>query len=57
VGSSQDILDTLSCEVDLSTLTSEPYNLVSGDEVYAKVSAINFYGESDQSVAGTGAVI
>lgn len=50
-------MDNLSCEINLSTLTAEPYNLVLGEEISAKVTAINYYGPSDQSVAGTGAVI
>lgn len=32
-----------------------PYNVDGGDSVYAKVSAVNFYGESEQSVDGNGA--
>jgi hypothetical protein len=57
VGSAQTTLDTLSCSINLSTLTSEPYNLEFGEQIFAKVTASNYYGESDQSVEGTGAVI
>jgi hypothetical protein len=36
-------------------LTSAPYNVDGGDSIFAKVSATNFYGESDQSIEGNGA--
>lgn len=41
--------------INISTLLASPYNVDGGDSVYAKVLAVNFYGESDQSVEGNGA--
>lgn len=41
--------------IDISTLITLPYNVDGGDSIYAKVSASNVYGESDQSVDGNGA--
>jgi hypothetical protein len=38
-------------------LTSSPYLLTLGDSVFAKVVAINFYGESISSDAGNGGTI
>ena len=34
-----------------------PYLLVKGSSVYAKVIATNYYGDSEFSVSGNGAVI
>lgn len=36
-------------------MKSDPYNIDGGDHIYAKVSAVNVYGESDLSVEGNGA--
>ena len=33
-----------------------PYSLVKNEEIYAKVVATNFYGDSDFSEAGNGAL-
>jgi hypothetical protein len=38
-------------------LTSTPYSLAWGANVYAKVVAINIYGQSDESIVGNGADI
>jgi len=38
-------------------LRTDPYNLPWGSEIYAKVTAINIYGESLSSSEGNGAVI
>lgn len=38
-------------------LTSSPFNLVFGDSIFAKVTATNFYGESESSNQGNGATI
>ncbi len=45
------------CNVSLTTLKSSPYSLVRGDSIYAKIVAVNIYGESQQSTAGNGALI
>jgi hypothetical protein len=34
------------CNINISTLTAN-YNLDGGDTIYAKVSALNIYGESE----------
>ena len=47
----------VTCSIPLTTLTSAPFNLVKGQSVRAKISAINYYGESDLSVVGRGAII
>lgn len=38
-------------------LTAAPYSLNLGDSVYAKIVAINFYGESIESDAANGATV
>jgi hypothetical protein len=39
----------------MSQLGLEPFNMIVGDHIFAKVSAINFYGESPFSEVGNGA--
>lgn len=51
------IVTNRQCTVPIATLTALPYELLLGDNVYAKVIAINFYGESLQSDAGNGGTI
>lgn len=51
------IVTNKQCTVPIATLTSSPYLLTLGDNVYAKVYAINFYGESASSDAGNGGTI
>jgi hypothetical protein len=43
--------------VPVSVLVEEPYNLVYGSHIYAKVTATNSYGTSDASEQGNGARI
>ena len=43
------------CYINIATLLAAPYNVDGGDSIYAKVSAINYYGESVQSEEGNGA--
>ena len=45
------------CVVSLTTLQAVPYSLVFDDDVQVKIVSINLYGESDQSLAGSGAKI
>lgn len=54
-GTDQIVIDNKSCVISLATLEVEPYMVDGGDSVYAKVSAVNFYGESAQSEEGNGA--
>lgn len=42
------------CHIDISTLIAS-YNLDGGDSIYAKVVAVNSYGETAQSEEGNGA--
>lgn len=46
-----------SCIIPVATLRTTPYALDWGTSVYAKVTAANLYGESEQSSEGNGAVI
>lgn len=48
---------TNQCTVPLDVLTAEPYSLILGDSIYAKVMPINFYGEGQISTSGNGATI
>lgn len=45
------------CTVYVSELTAAPFNLISGDEIYAVVYATNTKGDSATSVAGNNATI
>jgi len=45
------------CTVPVSVLRAAPFSLEWGSSVFAKVVAINAYGDSLASVAGNGAVI
>ena len=41
----------------MTTLKAAPYNLVKDDSVNVKIVSVNFYGNSVESVIGSGAVI
>jgi hypothetical protein len=56
-GISQAVIDNTECQVSLDTLKSAPYNLVQGDSVQAKVISVNIYGDSQESIIGSGALI
>lgn len=45
------------CSIDSHILNSAPFNIPWGSSVYAKVSAINDYGESNFSTEGNGGII
>ena len=47
----------LTCTIPVAVLRSAPFSLDWGTSVLAKVIAINDYGDSQESVAGNGAVI
>jgi len=47
----------LKCTIPLSTLQEQPLGLTLGDSVQVTVTASNAYGESEESVAGNGAII
>jgi hypothetical protein len=54
-GTQASVISNQYCHIDISTLIAS-FNLDGGDSVYAKVVAVNSYGETDQSVAGNGAM-
>jgi hypothetical protein len=53
-GTDATVIANKECTVNISTLLASPYNYDGGDTIYAKVSAVNIYGESDQSVESSG---
>ena len=46
-----------SCTIQVSKLRAEPFSLEWGTSVYAKIIAINIYGDSVISEPGNGAII
>jgi hypothetical protein len=48
---------SLTCTIPVLTLKTTPYEILWGEQIYAKIAAINVYGTSTLSDAGTGAVI
>lgn len=56
-GSKPAIKENRICTIPLSVLTAAPFSLTLGDSVYAKVVAINHYGDSVESDAANGATV
>jgi len=56
-GLNQEVVTSTKCTLPLSSLIADPYNLRLGHEIYAKVRAINDYGESVLSDGGNGATV
>lgn len=56
-GTDSQIVLTRQCSVTIQALISEPYSLVWGSSIYAKLTAINIMGSSQTSAAGNGAKI
>lgn len=56
-GSDPTIMATTNCIVPKLKLISQPFNLAWGSMIYVKVIAYNIYGDSSESVVGSGAVI
>jgi hypothetical protein len=54
-GSDPAIVVASCCTIPLTVFKAAPYNLFNGDHIYAKVTAINLYGESVASQVGDGA--
>ena len=54
-GSNPSIVSSTSCVIDVLILRSDPFYLPWGTKVYAKVIAHNFYGDSQESLPGSGA--
>lgn len=57
IGASQDVIDNQICHVALDTLIVPPYALVMNEEVWAKIIAINYYGESLYSEPGNNGLV
>lgn len=51
------VIQNTQCIVPLSVLTSSPYNLLTGYSIVIQVVAINAYGNSSISIAGSGGLI
>ena len=56
-GTNDVVVFTRTCSVPIDTLRNSPFNLVWGDSIVAKVTAINAYGSSLSSIEGNGAII
>jgi hypothetical protein len=56
-GSQLSIVEALSCSVPLATIRGAPFSLEFGDSIFAKVVAINYYGESASSDEGNNAIV
>lgn len=57
VGDSLSVIQNRECYIYLDTLTVPPYSLELNEEVWAKVIATNFYGDSPYSEAGNNGLI
>ena len=56
-GSVTAIVTSRSCTMPLSVLYVAPFNMVLGDHIYAKIIAINGFGDSLASTPGDGAAV
>ena len=56
-GKDATILANSQCLIPISVLRASPYLLAWGSGIYAKVTAINTYGNSAESSLGNGAII
>jgi hypothetical protein len=56
-GSAAGIVSATTCTIPYTVLIATPFSLIQGDEVYARVYAINSYGDSEVSLDGNGAII
>ena len=56
-GTDPSIVLTTQCEIPISILRQAPFSLPWGSSVFAKVIAMNTYGNSEESSVGNGAVI
>ena len=55
-GTDETVKAETKCMVSLFTVIEPPYSLTKGDHIFAKVIAVNFYGDSEYSDEGNGAV-
>lgn len=56
-GSGSSIVSSTQCSIPSALLNASPFNIVWGNSVWAKLSAINVYGESSMSSVGNGGII
>lgn len=56
-GTNSAIVTSVQCSIPSSILNAAPFNIGWGDSVWAKLSAINAYGESSMSLEGNGGII
>jgi hypothetical protein len=52
LGNSESVINTRECYIYLDTLIIDPYSLILNEEIWAKVIATNFYGDSPYSEEG-----
>jgi hypothetical protein len=46
-GSQALVISEKQCYINISTLLEDPFNFNGGESIYAKVTAVNLYGESN----------
>lgn len=56
-GADSTIMANTACTIPLSVLKADPFNLVQGDSVYAKLYSTNMFGDSLESDIGNGGLI
>jgi hypothetical protein len=56
-GTDATIIQSLSCSIPIANLITNPFSLPWGSSVYAKITATNAYGNSEESDSGNGAII
>lgn len=56
-GTVASIVAAKECTILLSTLQVDPFLLEFGDSIFAKIVAVNYYGESMESDEGNGAIV
>ena len=56
-GSSPSVISSTSCIIPVWTLVLNPFKLITGQSVFAKIIATNSMGSSIESIVGNGAMI
>lgn len=56
-GSQNAVFTNTACSIPIDVLTAAPFSLTRGLSVWAKIVAINMYGDSEESDQGNGAKI
>ena len=57
LGTDATIISSLSCQIPIATLITNPFSLPWGSSIFAKIIATNSYGDSEASDPGNGAII